>query len=288
MKLKNVLLSCVLAAGCVLSLTGCGKASSGNIAEEVTFKDGDKIAEINIEGYGTITAKLFPDIAPNAVENFEKLAEIGYYDGLKIHYVAKDMCIRGGSLNGDGTGGTALINNDGEFPIETSTDARNFYGALGYFANEYGKNTAPFYIVNSKKTTDITQYSPDIIRTEATNFADQKEGLEEGDPYADYLSYEEAYHNNLADMISKASDDVVKRYAEKGGCPLWDGGYTVFGQVFEGFDVLDKLSSVDVVMGREGELTKPKTDIIIESVKVFEYKTPEPEPEPESTTSKKR
>lgn len=279
MKLTKVLLSCVLAAGCVMSLTGCGKTSSGNIAEEMTFKDGDKIAEISIEGYGTISAKLFPDIAPNAVENFEKLAESGYYDGLKIHCVAKDMCIRGGSLNGDGTGGSALINKDGVFPIETSTDARNFYGALGYVADQYGNNTTPFYIINSKKTTDITQYSPDIIRTEATNFADQKEGLEENDPTADYLSYEEKYYNNLADMISKASEDVVKRYGEKGGCPLWDGGYTVFGQVFSGFEVLDKISSVEVVMGKDGELTKPKTDIIIESVKITEYKTPEPEPE---------
>lgn len=285
MKLTKVLLGCVLSAGCVLSLTGCGKTPSGNIPEEMTFKDGDKIAEINIEDYGTITAKLFPDIAPNAVENFEKLAESGYYDGLKIHYVAKDECIRGGSLNGDGTGGSALINDEGVFPLETSTDARNFYGALGYVADQYGNNTTPFYIINSKKTTDITQYSPDIIRTEATNYADQKESLEENDPTADYLTYEENYYNNLADMISKASEDIVKRYSEKGGCPLWDGGYTVFGQVYDGFEVLDKLSSVEVVMNKDGELSKPKTDIIIESVKITEYKTPEPEPEAEETES---
>lgn len=285
MKLTKALLSCVLSAGCVLGLTGCGKTPSGNISEEMTFKDGDKIAEIVIEDYGTITAKLFPDIAPNAVENFEKLAEIGYYEGLKIHYVAKDECIRGGSLNGDGTGGSALINDDGVFPLETSTDARNFYGALGYVADQYGNNTTPFYIINSKKSADITQYSPDIIRTEATNFADQKESLEENDPTADYLTYEENYHNNLAEMIDKASEDVVKRYSEEGGCPLWDGGYTVFGQVFDGFEVLDKLSSVEVVMNKDGELSKPKTDIIIESVKITEYKTPEPEPEPEETES---
>ena len=285
MKLTKALLSCVLSAGCVLGLTGCGKTPSGNISEEMTFKDGDKIAEIVIEDYGTITAKLFPDIAPNAVENFEKLAEIGYYEGLKIHYVAKDECIRGGSLNGDGTGGSALINDDGVFPLETSTDARNFYGALGYVADQYGNNTTPFYIINSKKSADITQYSPDIIRTEATNFADQKESLEENDPTADYLTYEENYHNNLAEMIDKASEDVVKRYSEEGGCPLWDGGYTVSGQVFDGFEVLDKLSSVEVVMNKDGELSKPKTDIIIESVKITEYKTPEPEPEPEETES---
>lgn len=281
MKLKNVLLSGLLAAASIFTLTACGgKSSAGNVGEEMTLKDGDKIAEINIEGYGTITAKLFPDIAPNAVDNFVKLAESGYYDGLKIHYVAQDDSIRGGSLNGDGTGGRALVN-DGEFPIETNTDARNFYGALGYICDEFGNNTTPFYIVNSKKKTDITQWSPDVIRTEATSFADMKEGLEEeNDPIADYYTYEENYYNSLAEMIGKASDAVKTKYLETaGGNPLWDGGYTVFGQVYAGFDVLDKLSSVEVVTGRDGDKTKPKTDIIIESVKIVEYVTPEAEPE---------
>ena len=278
MKLKNAFLSCVLAAGCAMSLTGCGKSgSAGNIDQEMTFNDGDKIAEIVIEDYGTITAKLFPDLAPNAVKNFEMLAESGYYDGLKIHYVAKDSCISGGSLNGDGTGGTAMVDKMGEFPIETSADARNFYGALGYIADRYGNNTTPFYIVNSKKKDDITKYSPDLIRAKAENFAAQKEGLEEYDPDLDYLTYEETYHNNLADMIDGASEDVINRYAATGGNPLWDGGYTVFGQVFSGFEVIDKLSDVEVITGRDGSATKPKTDIIITSVRVYEYVTPEAE-----------
>lgn len=275
-KIKNIILSCLLCVGCVLSLTGCTeKAPAGNVAEEITLADGDKTADIVIEDYGTISVKLFPDLAPNAVENFIKLAESGYYDGLKIHYVAKDECIRGGSLNGDGTGGTALVSDEGQFGVETDPNARNFYGAVGYVADQYGYNTATFYMVNNKKTDDITKYSADLIKTKATNYADQKESLEEGDPLLEYLNYEEAYYTNLADMIGKASEDVVKKYAEKGGNPLWDGGYTVFGQIYSGFDVLDKLSSVDVVMGREGNKTKPKTDIIIESVTISEYITPE-------------
>ncbi len=286
MKLKNALLSCVLAAACTLGLTGCKtKAPAGNVAAEMTFKDGDKIAEITIEGYGTIRAKLFPDIAPNAVKNFELLAEKGYYDGLKIHRVAKNMCIQGGSLTGDGTGGAALVDESGVFPIETSTDARNFYGALGYAASEAdGTNSVQFYIVNSKKTDDITKYSPELIRNEATTKAEQIEGLEDGDPLLDQLTYQQTSLNNLADMIEKASEEVVARYAEKGGCPLWDGGYTVFGQVFEGMEVVDKLSGVDVMTNRDGELSKPKTDIIIESVKVIVYEEPKEEPESKASS----
>ena len=48
-----------------------------------------------------------------------------------------------------------------------------------------------------------------------------------------------------------------------------DGGYTVFGQTVEGFDVLDKISSVETVEGSDGAMSKPKTDIIISSVKIF-------------------
>ncbi len=278
MRLKRILLSSILTVSCAMSFAGCkSKGQSGNISEELTFKDGDKIAEINIEEYGTIKVKLFPDIAPNAVKNFEMLVEKGYYDGLKIHSVAKDMCIQGGSLYGNGTGGTALVNEDGFFPVETSTDARNFYGALGYSANKMGENTAMFYIVSSKKPDDITKYSPELIRNQATTLAEQKEGLEDTDPMLTQLTYQETSLNNLADMIKKANDDVKKRYAEKGGYPLWDGSYTVFGQTFEGFDVLDKIASAEVIMGKDGKKTKPKTDIIIESVIITEYKTAEPE-----------
>lgn len=278
MRLKRILLSSILTFSCAMSFAGCkSKEQSGNISEELTFKDGDKIAEINIEEYGTIKVKLFPDIAPNAVKNFELLVEKGYYDGLKIHSVSKDLCIQGGSLYGNGTGGTALVNKDGFFPVETSTDARNFYGALGYSANEMGENTAMFYIVSSKKPDDITKYSPDLIRNQATTLAEQKEGLEDTDPMLTRLTYQETSLNNLADMIKKANDDVKKRYAEKGGYPLWDGSYTVFGQTFEGFDVLDKIASAEVIMGKDGTKTKPKTDIIIESVTITEYKTAEPE-----------
>lgn len=79
---------------------GGSGASSGNIGD-ITFADGDKIAVIEFKDYGTVKAKLFPDIAPVGVENFIKLAEQGYYDGLKIHRVIQDTYIQGGSLNGD-------------------------------------------------------------------------------------------------------------------------------------------------------------------------------------------
>lgn len=273
-RFAKIVLSAALAAGCMFGLTGCSKTQTGNISNSMTFTEGDKIAEIVIENYGTIKAKLFPDIAPNAVDNFIKLAENGYYDGLKIHRVAKDMCIQGGSLNGDGTGGTALINNLGSFATEINNSARNFYGALGY-ANQNGLNTTQFYIVNSKTQTDITQYSPDVIKERAAEYAAEVEGMDSMDPDYDYLSSMEAYYTNLADMIDKATDEVVEKYNTIGGYPLWDGGYTIFGQVFEGFNVIDAISDVEVTTDMNGEKSKPVTDIIISSVRVTDFVMPQ-------------
>lgn len=288
MKLRNALMSVGLAVCCLVT-SGCKtKQLPGNIGNEVYFNDGDLIAEINIENYGTIKAKLFPDIAPNAVENFVELAKNGYYDGLKIHRVAKDMCIQGGSLNGDGTGGEAIINKDGYFANEININARHFYGAL-CSANLNGQNTCQFYIVNSKQPQDISQYNAEKISAKAAEFTAQREALEELDPQTDYITAQEEYYTQLAAMISGATEDVVTKYAEKGGYPLWDGMSTVFGQVYEGFDVLDKISAVEVTTNNMGKVERPKTDIIINSVTITEYVTPEPvEEEPAESSSKKK
>ena len=55
---------------------------------------------------GDLKIKLFPEIAPKAVENFVKLAESGYYNGIIFHRVIPDFMIQGGDFTkGDGTGG---------------------------------------------------------------------------------------------------------------------------------------------------------------------------------------
>lgn len=277
MKLFSKIGCAFLAVGMAISLAGCGdSAKPGNISDQLTFQDGDLIAEINIENYGTMKAKLFPDIAPNGVENFRKLAEDGYYDGLKIHRVVKDMCIQGGSLNGDGTGGTAAINDGDDFDLEVSENARNFYGALGY-ANNNGKNNTQFYIVNCKQKKDISTYDASTIKSLADECTSQAATLEETDPQKEVLTAKAAYYTNLSDFTSKATEDVKNRYNTTGGYPAWDGGYTVFGQIFEGLDVLDKISEAEVTSSGSGELSKPVDDIVISSVKIIEYVAPKPE-----------
>ncbi len=288
MKLKKALLCIVMVLCCLLN-TACGaKVPPGNIGDEVILSEGDLIAEIAIEGYGTMKFKLFPDIAPQAVDNFQKLCEKKYYDGLKIHRVLKDGFIQGGSLNGDGTGGEALVNTTGYFPNEISADARHIYGALTY-ANLNGQNTTQFAIVNSKKLYDLTQYDTAKIKETAAEFTAKKEGLDSTDPYLEELTYHETRYNALADMISGASKEIIKKYAETtGGLPMMDGSNTVFGQIFEGQDVLDKITEAEVTTNNFGEKSRPVEDIVISSARVSVYHAPEPEPEPESSSKKKK
>ncbi|MCM1164582.1 MAG: peptidylprolyl isomerase [Lachnospiraceae bacterium] len=274
----KIVLSAALAASCMLGLTGCDKAPAGNISNSMTFNEGDKLAEIVIEDYGTLKIKLYPDLAPNAVDNFIQLAESGYYNGLKIHRVEKDMCVQGGSLYGDGMGGEALVSDTGSFGVETSPDLRNFYGAVGY-ANESGLNTTQFYIVTAQTQTDITQYDPPTIRERAAEFTAAKEGMENTDPSYEYVGAMETYYTNLADMIENATEEIIEKYNTIGGYPLWDGGYTVFGQVYDSFDVLERLAAAEVTTDKNGVKCKPVTDIVISSVTVTDFVMPEENPD---------
>ena len=66
----------------------------GNLTVTITMKDG-----------GVMKGELYPDIAPVTVENFKKLANDRFYDGLIFHRVIKGFMIQGGDPEGNGTGG---------------------------------------------------------------------------------------------------------------------------------------------------------------------------------------
>lgn len=300
MNIKRILLSAVLSAGVMISSAGCSffgggsGASSGNIGD-ITFADGDKIAVIEFKDYGTVKAKLFPDIAPVGVENFIKLAEQGYYDGLKIHRVIQDTYIQGGSLNGDGTGGTAAYvgedaaKNATTFPIEVSEKARNFYGALGYAADAYGNNSVQFYIVSNKTPADTSKISAEKVQAKADELASKlanesvaestpggtaetAEAAETDNSDTKLLTYQQTYYSNNASFIKKNGAEAAEKYKKVGGLYQIDGGYTVFGQVYEGFDVIDKINAVDVTTNASGEKSMPIQDVIISSVTIETYK----------------
>ena len=63
------------------------------------------VVAMNIENYGSIVMELYPDIAPNTVNNFISLIKSGFYDNNTMHRLMKDFVLQGGDPTGTGSGG---------------------------------------------------------------------------------------------------------------------------------------------------------------------------------------
>lgn len=74
-------------------------------SDEQRSKDENPVVTITMENDEQIRIELYPDIAPNTVNNFISLIEDGFYDGLIFHRVIPDFMIQGGDPDGNGTGG---------------------------------------------------------------------------------------------------------------------------------------------------------------------------------------
>lgn len=100
-KALRVLLSLAVILCLAFSFTSCGTSSN----EGDSSADGNT-AVITIKDYGVVTVQLEPDVAPETVENFIKLANKGFYNGLTFHRIIDGFMIQGGDPLGNGTGGS--------------------------------------------------------------------------------------------------------------------------------------------------------------------------------------
>ena len=111
-KIKKIVVS-ALAVVMSIAMVGCGSSnvktednnSGDSSTTQVERPENLPIATIKVKDFGTIEAELYPDKAPNTVNNFIELANSGFYDGLTFHRVVKGFMNQGGDPKGDGTGG---------------------------------------------------------------------------------------------------------------------------------------------------------------------------------------
>ncbi len=104
------------------------------------------VLETNV---GVIEIKLFEDIAPKACENFTKLIEAGYYNGVIFHRVIKNFMIQGGDPSGTGRGGDSIWGK----PFEDECKADVTFDRVGLLAMaNRGKDTngSQFFITTAK------------------------------------------------------------------------------------------------------------------------------------------
>lgn len=177
---------------------------------------------------GDITVLLY-DGTPQHRDNFIKLANEGYYNGLLFHRVIPSFMVQGGDPDSRDAKPKARLGNGGPgytIPFEYDPSYYHKRGALA--AARMGDN------VNPQKASSGSQFY--IVQ-----------GKVYGDAELDAIE---------ARMGFTFSDEQREVYKTIGGTPFLDRNYTVFGEVVEGMDIIDKISNVD-----RDKFDRPKEDV---------------------------
>ncbi len=174
---------------------------------------------------GDIHIKMFPDKTPKTCESFLTHAREGYYDGLTFHRVINDFMIQGGDPTGTGCGGESIWGES--FEDEFDMELRNYRGALSMANAGPNTNGSQFFIVQAKQV-------PMQLIGQMKQLADR------GFP-----------------------EEVTENYSQVGGTPHLDFRHTVFGQVYDGMDVVDAIAAV-----KTGAADKPVEPVIITGIDV--------------------
>ncbi len=162
--------------------------------------------------YGDIKGVLYND-TPQHRDNFIKLVEDGWYNGSIFHRIINNFMIQGGQ-NADGRQDPGYT-----VPAEFNPSHYHKKGALA--AARMGDQ------VNPAKASSGSQF---------------------------YIVHGQVFNDATLDMMEQRSGIVYtpeqrQAYSTVGGAPHLDGAYTVFGQVADGFDVIDKIAAVKTAPG---------------------------------------
>ena len=116
--------------------------------------------QIDIADYGTITAELYGNTAPETVANFMKLAEEGFYDGLTFHRIISGFMIQGGDPLGNGMGGSSE-NIKGEFTLNgVENNITHERGVLSMARSQmYDSASSQFFIMHANADYLDGQYA---------------------------------------------------------------------------------------------------------------------------------
>ena len=229
----------------------------------------DYVVIIHTE-YGDMKAILY-DETPKHKENFIKLAKEGAYDNTIFHRVIKGFMIQGGDVN---------AKSDTEDKIEYTIDAEIQDSVTGKFLHTKGALAAArqgddvnpkrkssgcqFYIVDGLQFTKeqltvdqakLNKGVTELLKDSTYKFLyDSLVGLQLAQEYdlmnKCILSYKdeiEAVTGESAEIEINA--ERLKAYTEGEGAPHLDDEYTVFGRVVEGFEVIDKIASLETIPG---------------------------------------
>lgn len=210
---------------------------SQNVENHVSTSEKTYFVQIETD-YGTMVIKLYNE-TPLHRDNFLKLVGKGFYDGLLFHRVINHFMIQGGDPDSkDAKPGQPL----GE-------------GGLGY--------TVP------------AEFVPGLFHKKgvlaAARLSDQENPERASSSSQFYLVQGQVWDDARLDMMCKRfglqlTEEQIATYKTIGGTPHLDGAYTVFGEVVEGLEVIDKIAAVPT-----GAMDRPIDDVKMR-MKIVEVK----------------
>ncbi len=280
---KRTLRLIAAAAALLLGIAGLGGCGGGRSEVTTVYQDkdygfqldqptaGDTVAIMHTS-MGDISIRFFPEAAPKAVENFTDLAKQGYYDGLTFHRVIADFMIQGGDPEGTGRGGESKWGKS--FEDEFDQKLINLRGSLAMANSGKDTNGSQFFI-NQGGPTGST--AADLKKTYEKNheqFAETKKQFKK-QYSSQYPNWEQLFNQYYSDapIPDLVPGKVWDLYAQYGGNIHLDGawrtdgkGHTVFGQVYDGMDVVDAIAGV-----KTDEDGMPDEKVLINSIEVKEY-----------------
>jgi peptidylprolyl isomerase len=258
-------LSVILIAA--LLIAGCASGDKKGVRAEIKTTAGDIVISLS-------------DLTPLHRDNFVKLAESGFYDGVSFHRVIKEFMIQ----TGDGSTrlDSTLIKDDYTIPAEINDSLFHRRGVVA--AARMGDDVNPernssgtqFYIVQGKVYND-EDLDATIQRIEYNRrqyFYNKalldlrKAAVDSAATVSDDIIQQNAIIKAYEDMeaAGKFVMPDVRRDAYKtiGGTPFLDGAYTVFGEVLEGMEVVDAIAATAT-----DSTDKPVQDIRILKVRII-------------------
>lgn len=231
---------------------------------------------------GIVDMKLY-DETPKHRDNFVKLVKEQAYDSLLFHRVIKDFMIQGGDPESKGAPAGKNLGSGGpgyNIPAEINP-ATLFHKRGALSAARLGDEVNPtkessgsqFYIVWGKvyKAAELKQLEHQMKMQQDQNIfnalaMERREEIMNLRRNRDREGLMEL-QDKLAKMAMEKSKELgapsftpeqTEAYTTQGGTPFLDGGYTVFGEVEEGLEIVEAIQNVETSMG-----DRPKTDVVM-------------------------
>jgi cyclophilin family peptidyl-prolyl cis-trans isomerase len=240
---------------------------------------------------GDIKIKLYNE-TPKHRDNFLKLVDDKFYEGVTFHRVINQFMIQGGDPLSKKTDSTGRIGNGGPgYTLDAEIVPGLYHKKGALAAARLGDDVNPtkkssgsqFYIVHGKtfSTTDLDklteQKNNQMKQKGFTDFLQNPENKEYSDRFNKIQSERDqaafkVFIEEVTPLIDVIFESLPKYeytatqkaiYGTQGGAPHLDGDYTVFGEVVEGIEIVDNIAAVPV----DGK-SKPLEDVIIEKMKV--------------------